>query len=126
MLNQSHPNSVVTVMLPQHRSPGIFGWLVAFVVVLLLVLFAVVARSSPVDPSGDVALVNGKVYPTPQAAPILDAVVLIHGPATFFKAGKTGEVLRGYDADLGGSRRRSGHRHSQLRQGGVHHSRGKR
>lgn len=87
-------------MLPQRRSPGIFGWLVAFVIVLLLVLFAVEARSAPVDPSGDIALVTGKVYPTPQAAPILGAVVLIHNPATFFKAGKTGKVLRGYDADL--------------------------
>ncbi len=65
-------------MPPQRRSPGIFGWLVAFVVVLLLVLFAVEVRSDPVDPSGDIALVNGKVYPTPQAAPILDAVILIH------------------------------------------------
>ena len=55
-----------------------FVWLVAFVVVLLLVLFAVAARSAPADPSGDLALVNGKVYPTPQAVPILNAVVLIH------------------------------------------------
>ena len=55
-----------------------FTWLVAFVVVLLLVLFAFSARSEPVNPSGDLALVGGKVYPTPQAVPIKNAVVLIH------------------------------------------------
>ncbi len=56
-----------------------FVWLVAFIVVLLLLAwFAVAARSAPADPSGDLALVNGKVYPTPQAVPILDANVIIH------------------------------------------------
>ena len=65
-------------MQPQRRSPGMFAWLVAFVVVLLLVLFAFAARSEPADSSGDLALVGGKVYPTPQAVPIKNAVVLIH------------------------------------------------
>ena len=55
-----------------------FVWLIAFVVVLLLVVLAVAARSAPAEPSGDLALVNAKVYPTPQAVPILDANVLIH------------------------------------------------
>ena len=55
-----------------------FVWLIAFVIVLLLVVLAVAARSSPTEPSGDLALVRAKVYPTPQAVPILDAVVLIH------------------------------------------------
>ncbi len=55
-----------------------FVWLVAFVVVLLLALLAVAVRAAPAEPSGDLALVNAKVYPTPQAVPILDANVLIH------------------------------------------------
>src|SRR5271157_4392843 len=65
-------------MQPHRRSSVMFAWLVAFVVVLLLVLFAVAARSAPADSSGDLALVGGKVYPTPQAAPIGNAVVLVH------------------------------------------------
>ncbi len=65
-------------MQPQRRSPGMFTWLVAFVVVLLLVLFAFSARSEPANSAGDLALVGGKVYPAPQAAPIKNAVVLIH------------------------------------------------
>ncbi|HME32332.1 MAG TPA: amidohydrolase family protein [Terriglobales bacterium] len=65
-------------MQPQRRSSGMFAWLIAFVVVLLLVMLAVAARSAPADSSGDLALVGGKVYPTPQAAPIKNAVVLIH------------------------------------------------
>jgi len=55
-----------------------FLWLLAFVIVWALVTFAVAARSAPAEPSGDLALVNGKVYPTPQAVPILDANVIIH------------------------------------------------
>ncbi len=54
-----------------------FAWLVAFVVALLLLFLAVVARSTPADSSGDLALVGGKVYPTPQAVPIKNATVLI-------------------------------------------------
>src|SRR5271157_5236701 len=65
-------------MQPHRRRSGMFAWLVAFVVALLLVMFAVAARSAPADPSGDLALVGGKVYPTPQAAPIVNAVVLVH------------------------------------------------
>jgi imidazolonepropionase-like amidohydrolase len=65
-------------MQPQRRRQGMFAWLVAFVVVLLLVLFAFSARSEPANSSGDLALVGAKVYPTPQAAPIKNAVVLIH------------------------------------------------
>ncbi len=65
-------------MQPQRCSPGMFVWLLAFVVVLLLMLFAIAARSAPADSSGDLALVGGKVYPTPQAVPIPNAVVLIH------------------------------------------------
>ena len=65
-------------MQPPRRSPGMFAWLIAFVVVLLLVLFAVAARSQSTDSSGDLALVGGKVYPTPQAVPIKNAVVLVH------------------------------------------------
>ena len=68
-----------------------FGWLLAFVVVLLLIFFALAARAMPADPSGDLALVNGKVYPTPQAAPILDAVVLIHD-GKIVAVGKDAEV----------------------------------
>jgi len=68
-----------------------FGWLLAFVVVLLLIFFALAARAMPADPSGDLALVNGKVYPTPQAAPILDAVVLIHD-GKIVAVGKDDEV----------------------------------
>ena len=64
-------------MQAQRRSSGMFAWLVAFVVVLLLVLFAFSARSEPAN-SADLALVGGKVYPTPQAVPIKNAVVLIH------------------------------------------------
>lgn len=60
------------------RDTRMFGWLVAFVVVLLLIFLVLAARATAGGPSGDVALVNGKVYPTPQAAPILDAVVLVH------------------------------------------------
>ncbi len=65
-------------MQPQRRSLGMFAWLVAFVVVLVLVLFAFSARSAPANSSGDLALVGGRVYPTPQAVPIKNAVVLIH------------------------------------------------
>ncbi len=66
-------------MQRQGRSSGMFVWLVAFtVVLLLLVLFAVAARAAAADSSGDVALVGAKVYPTPQAVPITNAVVLIH------------------------------------------------
>src|SRR5271166_2375730 len=65
-------------MQPHRRRSGMFAWLVAFVVALLLVMFAVAARSAPADSSGDLALVGGKVYPTPQAAPFVNAVVLIH------------------------------------------------
>ncbi len=66
-------------MPSQRHRPSMFVWLVAFIVVLLLLAwFAVAARSAPADPSGDLALVNGKVYPTPQAVPILDANVIIH------------------------------------------------
>ena len=73
------------------RDTRMFGWLVAFVVVLLLIFFALAARATPTDPSVDVALVNGKVYPTPQAAPILDAVVLIHD-GKVVAVGKDNEV----------------------------------
>ena len=55
-----------------------FVRLAAVIVVLLLALFALAVRSGPAEPSGDLALVNAKVYPTPQAAPILDANVVIH------------------------------------------------
>jgi imidazolonepropionase-like amidohydrolase len=65
-------------MQPERRRSWMFVWLVAFTVLLLLALFAVAARSEPAEPSGDLALVNGKVYPTPQAVPILDANVIIH------------------------------------------------
>ncbi len=65
-------------MQAEPRRSWMFFWLVGFVVALLLVLFAVAARSAPAEPSGDLALVNAKVYPTPQAVPILDANVVIH------------------------------------------------
>jgi len=65
-------------MPPQRRRSWMFLWLLAFVIVWALVTFAVAARSAPAEPSGDLALVNGKVYPTPQAVPILDANVIIH------------------------------------------------
>ena len=55
-----------------------FLWLIAFVVLLLLGVFAVAARSAPAEPPSDLALVNGKVYPTPEANPVLDANVIIH------------------------------------------------
>ncbi len=64
-------------MPPQRRSSWMLAWLAAFVVVLL-VLFAIAARSAPADSFGDLALVGGKVYPTPQAVPVVNAVVLIH------------------------------------------------
>jgi imidazolonepropionase-like amidohydrolase len=62
----------------ERRSSWMFVCLIAFILLLLLIVFTVAARSAPADSSGDLALVNGKVYPTPQAVPILDAVVLIH------------------------------------------------
>jgi imidazolonepropionase-like amidohydrolase len=65
-------------MQTPRRSPSVFVWLVAFIVVLLLSWFAVAVRSAPAEPSSDLALVNAKVYATPQAVPILDANVLIH------------------------------------------------
>lgn len=65
-------------MQPQRRSSRISAWLTASAVALLLATFAVAARSAPVDSSRDLALVGGKVYPTPQAVPIKNAVVLIH------------------------------------------------
>jgi len=68
-----------------------FVWLVAFIIVLLLGLLAVVARSAPAEPPGDLALVNAKVYPTPQAVPILDANVLIHD-GKIVAVGKDAEV----------------------------------
>ena len=77
-MNQSHPDCVVTLMQSQRRSSSMFLWLAAFIVLLLLALFAVTAHSAPAEPSGDLALVNGKVYPTPQAVPIRDAVIVIH------------------------------------------------
>jgi imidazolonepropionase-like amidohydrolase len=55
------------------------------------VFFAFVARAAPADSSRDLALVNGKVYPTPQAVPILDAVVLIHD-GKIVAVGKDDEV----------------------------------
>jgi imidazolonepropionase-like amidohydrolase len=64
-------------MPPERRRSWMFVWLIGFIAVLVA-LFALAARSAPAEPSGDLALVNGKVYPTPQAVPILDAVVLIH------------------------------------------------
>jgi len=79
-------------MEPQRRSSRMFAWLVGFVVVLL-VLFAIVARSAPADSSGDLALVGGKVYPTPQAVPIVNAVVLIHD-------GKIAAVARRDDIEI--------------------------
>ena len=65
-------------MQPERRSSGRFVWLGAFIVVPLLALLAVVGRSAPAEPPRDLALVHAKVYPTPQAVPILHAVVLIH------------------------------------------------
>jgi len=79
-------------MLSQRRTSWMFVWLAAFVVVLLL-LFAIAARSAPADSSGDLALVGAKVYPTPQAAPIPDAVVLIHD-------GKISAVARRDDMEI--------------------------
>ena len=78
-------------MQPERRSSRMFVWLVAFVIVLLLVMFAVAARSAPAEPSGDLALVHAKVYPTPQAVPITDAVVLIHD-GKIVAVGKNGQV----------------------------------
>ena len=78
-------------MEPKRRSSWMFVCLIAFVLLLLLVVFTVAARSAPADSSGDLALVNGKVYPTPQAVPILDAVVLIHD-GKIVAVGKDDEV----------------------------------
>src|SRR5271157_2368865 len=80
-------------MQPQRRSSGMFAWLIAFVVLLLVVMFAVAARSAPAGSSGDLALVGGKVYPTPQAVPIVNAVVLIHD-------GKIAAVARRDDVEI--------------------------
>src|SRR5271157_3653516 len=80
-------------MQPQRRSSGMFAWLIAFVVLLLVVMFAVAARSAPAGSSGDLALVGGKVYPTPQAVPIVNAVVLIHD-------GKIAAVARRDDIEI--------------------------
>jgi len=79
-------------MQPHRRNSRMFVWLVAFVAVLLL-LFAIVARSAPADSSGDLVLVGAKVYPTPQAAPIPNAVVLIHD-------GKIAAVARRDDIEI--------------------------
>ena len=78
-------------MQSQRRDTWMFGWLLAFVVALLLIFLALAARATPANPSGDIALVNGKVYPTPQAAPMLDAVVLIHD-GKIVAVGKDNEV----------------------------------
>jgi len=77
-MNQDRSACVSQVVRLRRYSSEVFAWLVAFVAVLLLMLFAVAARSVPADSSGDLALVGGKVYPTPQAVPIPNAVVLIH------------------------------------------------
>ena len=63
-------------MQPRPRSSGTFVWLVGFIVALLLLVLAVAARSAPAD-DATLALVHAKVYPTPQAVPITDAVVLV-------------------------------------------------
>ena len=78
-------------MTPGRRRSWMFFWLVAFVLVLLLVVLAVAARSATTEPSRDLALVNGKVYPTPQAVPILDANVIIHD-GRIVAVGKDAEV----------------------------------
>jgi imidazolonepropionase-like amidohydrolase len=91
-MNQLHPDFVVRDMQPERRNSWMFVWLVAFVVVvLLLALLAVAARSAPAEPSSDLALVHAKVYPTPQAVPIMDAVVLIHD-GKIVAVGKDDEV----------------------------------
>jgi imidazolonepropionase-like amidohydrolase len=77
-------------MQPLGRSSWIFVWLTAFVMMLLLV-FAVAARSEPADSSQDLALVGAKVYPTPQAAPFKNAVILIHN-GKIVKVGHDDEV----------------------------------
>ncbi len=64
-------------MQSQRHSYWTFVCLAAFVTVLLLV-FALAARSAAEQPSGDVALVGATVYPTPQAVPVKHAVILIH------------------------------------------------
>jgi len=64
-------------MQPQRHGSWMFVCLIAFVVALLLVLFAVAVRSAPAD-EADLALVHAKVYPTPQAVPITNATVLMH------------------------------------------------
>src|SRR5271165_7102310 len=91
-MNQNRSACVSQVMQPHRRNSRMFVWLVAFVAVLLL-LFAIVARSAPADSSGDLVLVGGKVYPTPQAAPIPNAVVLIHD-------GKIAAVARRDDIEI--------------------------
>jgi imidazolonepropionase-like amidohydrolase len=68
-----------------------FVWLIAFVLFLLLIVLTVAARSAPTDPSGYLALVNGKVYPTPQAVPILDANIIIHD-GKIVAVGKDAEI----------------------------------
>lgn len=60
-------------MEPSGRRSWTLYWLLGFVVMLLL-LFAVTARTAPTD----LALVGAKVYPTPQAFPIKNAAILIH------------------------------------------------
>src|SRR5271157_4624751 len=91
-MNQNRSACVSQVMQPHRRNSRMFVWLVAFVAVLLL-LFAIVARSAPADSSGDLVLVGAKVYPTPQAAPIPNAVVLIHD-------GKIAAVARRDDIEI--------------------------
>ncbi len=57
-----------------------------------MVLTAVVVRLQA-NPAADLVLVGGKVYPTPQAVPIPNAVVLIH-------EGKIAGVARRADAEI--------------------------
>jgi imidazolonepropionase-like amidohydrolase len=78
-------------MEPERRSSWMFVWLIAFVLFLLLIVLTVAARSAPTDPSGYLALVNGKVYPTPQAVPILDANIIIHD-GKIVAVGKDAEI----------------------------------
>jgi imidazolonepropionase-like amidohydrolase len=81
-------------MQPQSRKSPMFAWLLAFVVLLILALLAVTARSAPAEPgeaSGDLALVNARVYPTPQAVPVRDANIIIHD-GRIVAVGKDAEI----------------------------------
>jgi len=64
-------------MQPPRQRSWLFVWLLGFVVVLLL-LFAISARSATPEEQRDLVLVGATVYATPQARPLKNAAVLMH------------------------------------------------